>query len=75
MSNAEQIRNDPELFPDDDQLRVEAQEHKVEVGRLVEPESGVDELDHTAEPVASDVGPDDGDLSAEEAAMHLTDEP
>ena len=41
-----------------------------EVGRLVEPESGVDELDTTAEPLASDTGEDD-DLSAEEAAMHI----
>src|SRR5688572_1570692 len=45
-----------------------------EVGRIVEPESGVDELDKTAEAVANDTGEYD-DLSAEEAGMHLTDEP
>ena len=67
-----------ELFPDDDQIRAETDEHdtlhRPEVGRLVEPESGVDELDKTAEPLATDVGGDDGDLSAEERAMHIVED-
>ena len=64
-----------EMFPDDDELRAEAAARKPEVGRLVEPQSEVDELDTTAEPVASDVGADGGDLSAEESAMHITENP
>lgn len=43
------------------------------VGRLVEPESGVDEPDLTAEAIASDVGDDNRGFTAEEAAMHTTD--
>jgi len=46
-----------------------------QIGRIVEPESEVDEIDLTAEPYATDVGRDDGSLSAEEAAMHITDTP
>jgi len=46
-----------------------------QVGRLVEPENEVDEIDLTAEALATDVGRDDGALSAEEAAMHITDTP
>ena len=72
MSGAEGLS---EMFPDDDQLRVEAADPHLEVGRLVEPQSGVDELDTEADPVAIDVGADDGDLSAEEAAMHITENP
>lgn len=45
------------------------------VGRLVEDESGVDELDTTAETVATDTGVDSGGFTAEEAAMHVTDNP
>jgi hypothetical protein len=44
-----------------------------QVGRLVEPESGVDEQDLTSEAVATDVGDDNRGFSAEEAAMHRTD--
>jgi len=44
-------------------------------GRIVEPESEVDELDLTAEPLGFDVGRDDGAFSAEEAAMHITENP
>ena len=67
-----------EFFPDDDQIRADGDENdelrRPEVGRLVEPESEVDELDKTAEPLATDVGADDGDLSPEERAMHIVDE-
>ena len=44
------------------------------VGRLVQPENEIDQLDTTAEEVASDSG-DGAALSAEEAAMHITDAP
>lgn len=45
-----------------------------DVGRLVQPENEIDEFDTTAEEVAFDSG-DDEALSAEEAAMHITEEP
>lgn len=65
-----------ELYPNDDGIRAESDDplHQPQVGRLVEPESGVDEIDTTAEPVASDVGYDDGDLAPEERAMHIVEE-
>jgi hypothetical protein len=65
-----------EFSPDPDaDLPGPPDDRRPEVGRLVEPESGVDQLDTTAEAVAFDVGADDGDLSAEEAGMHITDSP
>ena len=67
-----------ELYPNDDEIRAQEDENdplnQPEVGRLVEPESGVDQLDTTAEPVATDVGADDGDLAPEERAMHIVEE-
>ena len=67
-----------EFYPEDDQIRSDTDQddplHRPEVGRLVEPESGVDELDKTAEPLATDVGADDGDLSPEERAMHIVED-
>lgn len=44
------------------------------VGRLVEPDQGVAGLDDEATSIASDSADTDG-LSAEEAAMHVTDAP
>ena len=44
------------------------------IGRLVDPEPGLGD-DLTKETVATDLGADDGDFSAEEAAMHVTDSP
>lgn len=44
------------------------------VGRLVEPDQGVAGLDDEATSIASDSADTDG-LSAEEAAMHVTDTP
>jgi uncharacterized protein DUF5709 len=41
------------------------------LGRLVEPESEVDELDETKEMVASEDESDKGPLSPEEQAMHV----
>ena len=43
-------------------------------GRLVEPDQGVAGLDHERDPIAGLTDDDDG-LSAEEAAMHITDLP
>jgi hypothetical protein len=43
-------------------------------GRLVEPDQGVAGLDRERDPVASETADDDA-LSAEEAAMHVTDRP
>lgn len=70
-------RDDVEDFlpdPDGDLPGGPLSDRGPQVGRLVEPGSEVDELDRTAEPVAFDTGEAD-DLSAEEAAMHITDEP
>ncbi len=44
------------------------------VGRLVEPDQGVAGLDHERDAIASVAGDSDG-LTAEEAAMHITDLP
>jgi uncharacterized protein DUF5709 len=51
---------------------VDPQEEKP-VGRLVEPESEVDELDETSEMVAMEDESDQGPLSPEEQAMHVED--
>lgn len=45
------------------------------VGRLVQPDQGVADLDYEAEETADAVASDAGGLSAEEAAVHLTDTP
>jgi hypothetical protein len=44
-----------------------------QVGRLVEPDEGAHN-DNEADAVATDVGNDAGNLSAEEAAMHIQPE-
>ena len=49
-------------------------DNAADVGRLVQPENEVDQVDTTAEEVAFDSG-DDAALSAEESAMHITDAP
>ncbi len=64
-----------EFFPDDDLPTVDDPDRAPEVGRLVEPESGLGEQDTTAETVARDIGADGGDLAPEERAMHLVPEP
>ena len=46
----------------------------VPVGRLVQPDSGMVDADREATEVAMETT-DDGALSAEEAAMHITDSP
>jgi hypothetical protein len=45
-----------------------------DVGRLVEPDGGMVDMDREAEAIAMETE-DDGALSAEEAAMHITDSP
>lgn len=58
------LREEPEFVPGDDGA----------VGRLVEPDQGVAGLDDEATSIAFDSADTDG-LSAEEAAMHVTDTP
>ena len=58
----------PDVF--DEALR----ETSAPIGRLVQPgDEEVDLTDNEANTVAWDTGEDDGDLSAEESAMHSTD--
>jgi hypothetical protein len=69
------LREDPEpwaLQPEVD--HPEPEWGHPEVGRLVEPESEVDQLDVTAEAVASEVPEGGPALSSEEAAVHLEQE-
>ena len=44
------------------------------VGRLVQPDGGMVDMDHEATEIAMETE-DDGGLAAEEAAMHITDSP
>jgi hypothetical protein len=48
--------------------------HRDEVGRLVQPDGGMVDMDREATEVALESEDDDA-LSAEEAAMHITDAP
>lgn len=57
-------REEPDVMPLDDEP----------LGRLVEPDQGVAGLDHERDAIATDVADADG-LTAEEAAMHITDTP
>ena len=66
------LREEPDLDADD--LAGEADDGIG--GRLVAPGSeDVDVVDYEKDEVASLVGEDEGALSAEEAAMHITDSP
>ena len=58
------LREEPDIEPGDDSS----------VGRLVEPDHGMVDMDREASAVALE-SEDDGGLSAEEAAMHITDSP
>lgn len=74
MSDLNQPDRSPALDAEDIlETEQEPTEHN-DVGRLVQPENEIDEIDTTAEEVAFDSG-DDGALSAEEAAMHITEAP
>jgi hypothetical protein len=57
-------REEPDVLPRDD----------APVGRLVAPDGGMIDVDDEPTEVATDTGEDAG-LSAEEAAMHITDTP
>jgi hypothetical protein len=81
------VADNPTLFGDDsetsdeqvlddaygDQTAPEVDLAAEPVGRLVEPDEGA-HTDSEKDVVASDVGRDGGDQSAEEAALHLEDE-
>ncbi|WP_326642417.1 DUF5709 domain-containing protein [Streptosporangium sp. NBC_01755] len=68
------LPNDPEHHDTlDERLWREAPNHERvprEENRLVAPDEGIGP-DETAEEYARDVGPDSGDLSAEERAIHI----
>ena len=71
------LREEPDFDEDDLELELDDEDLASDVdhvGRLVEPESGVDEIDETKEVVAFEAE-DASDMTAEEAAMHITDEP
>jgi hypothetical protein len=65
-------REEPDLTVDDDTEVYGGGDEPA--GRLVEDDEGARE-DTTKETVAYDVGGDSGGFSAEEAAMHVTDNP
>jgi hypothetical protein len=63
-------REEPDFDDDPSRDALDPDENPA-VGRIVEPESNVDELDLTEDSVAFDVGPDDGVFAPEESAMHI----
>ena len=63
-----------ESFDDEDELIRRGYEQEPRAGRLVADDEGFGE-DEEAESVARDVGIDAGAASAEEAAMHLVEDP
>jgi len=63
-----------ESFDDEDELTRRGDEREPRAGRLVADDEGLGE-DEEAESVARDVGVDAGGASAEEAAMHLVEDP
>jgi hypothetical protein len=67
---------DPYAEPadDEDELTRRGYEREARTGRLVAPDEGSG-ADEEAESVAWDVGIDGGGASAEEAAIHLVDDP
>jgi hypothetical protein len=69
------LREDPEPWALQPELgRPQPEWGHPEVGRLVEPDSEVDQIDVTADAVASEVPESGPVLSAEEAAVHLEEE-
>jgi hypothetical protein len=73
-------QEEPDIDPyadgpdDEDELVRRGYEREVRAGRLVADDEGVRQ-DEQAEAVARDVGVDGGGASAEEAAIHLVDDP
>jgi len=66
--------DDPGVFRESDEFLDDGQVGGRRAGRLVEPDEGVRE-DTEKDVVGSDVGIDGGAASAEEAAMHIVEEP
>lgn len=70
---AERVRREE---PDFDEVAVGGAADAAIGGRLLEPGSeDVDVVDEEKDAVATVVGEDEGALSAEESAMHITDSP
>ncbi|MFR9780898.1 DUF5709 domain-containing protein [Micromonospora sp. MS34] len=73
-------QEEPDIDPyadaadDEDELSRRGYEREARTGRLVAPDEGFG-ADEEAESVAWDAGIDGGAASAEEAAMHLVDDP
>ncbi|MFI2648487.1 DUF5709 domain-containing protein [Micromonospora fulviviridis] len=63
-----------EVADDEDELTRRGYEREARTGRLVADDAGLGE-DEQADSVAWDAGVDGGAASAEEAAMHLVDDP
>lgn len=63
-----------EVTDDEDELTRRGYEREARTGRLVADDAGLGE-DRQADAVAWDAGVDGGAASAEEAAMHLVDDP
>lgn len=63
-----------EVVDDEDELTRRGYEREARTGRLVAPDGGFGE-DDEADAIARDVGIDAGAASAEEAAVHLVDDP
>ncbi|GGR93150.1 hypothetical protein GCM10010169_41940 [Micromonospora fulviviridis] len=63
-----------EVADDEDELTRRGYEREARTGRLVADDAGLGE-DEQADSVAWDAGVDGGGASAEEAAMHLVDDP
>jgi Family of unknown function (DUF5709) len=63
-----------ETYDDEDELTRRGYEEDARAGRLVADDEGIGE-DEEADAVARDVGIDAGGASAEEAAIHVVDEP
>jgi len=69
------VVDDPDAeWEDEDEPTHDDRESQPRAGRLVAPDEGAHD-DFETDSVAEDVGIDGGGASAEEAAVHLTDEP
>jgi hypothetical protein len=67
--------DDPDaVWEDEDEPNGDDRESQARAGRLVAPDEGAHD-DAETDSVAQDVGIDGGAASAEEAAVHVTDDP
>ena len=72
------VQEEPEVVPDDRPWNPDGESREVgsvRAGRLVDANGGIPGLDHESESVALSVGIDGGAASAEEAAMHVIEDP